>query len=490
MYAVNLPKVSFNQLNSVKNVDVVVIPYYVKKDVFLSIGKGLSSVKKFLPKEAGKTLCVPEDGVLNVYLCVDEKEKQIENKIATAISSLPEGVKKVNVYLGEIEAVFWANVTLNVKKLVAEIMIVNRNKWSVKKSNENKKLKNLDVSIYSNLQVTDEELQEGVSLGKVQAWIQKLVAMPANYLTPKQFTQEVKDFIVENLNEQQNQKIKYSAHDENWVKEKKMGSFYGVAKGSREPLKFLELEYNGGKQGAAPYVFVGKGVTFDTGGISLKPSKGMGEMKGDMAGAANACAALLFAALNDLPLNVVALTPLCENMPDGFAVKPGDVITAMNGKTIEVVNTDAEGRLILADALVYSQHFKGKYTIDLATLTGACITAIGYEYTGLFSDEDKLVNKLLTAGKQAKDWAWQLPMDSELHKSMLRSAVADMSNSSEGAGGAGATNGAIFLKEFAPESGWVHLDIAGVSEVRGSAAPTGRPMPLLAQFLSNEAKKK
>lgn len=489
MYSMNLPKVSFTQLNSTKNVDAVVIPYYAKKDVFLSIGKELSSVEKFLPKESGKTLCVPEDGVLSVYLCVDEKEKQIENKIATAIASLPERVKKVDVYLGEFEANFWANITLNMKKLVAEIMIVNRNKWNVKKSNENKKLKSLDVSISSNMKVTDEELQEGVSLGKVQAWIQKLVAMPANYLTPTQFAQEVKDFIAENFTEKQNEKVKYLAHDEAWVKEKKMGSFYGVAKGSREPLKFLELKYNG-KKGDAPYVFVGKGVTFDTGGISLKPSKGMGEMKGDMAGAANACAALFFAVLNDLPLNVVALTPLCENMPDGFAVKPGDVITAMNGKTIEVVNTDAEGRLILADALVYSQQFKGKYTIDLATLTGACITAIGYEYTGLFSDEDKLVNKLLTAGKQAKDWAWQLPMDSELHKSMLRSAVADMSNSSEGAGGAGATNGAIFLKEFAPENGWVHLDIAGVSEVRGSAAPTGRPMPLLAQFLSNEAKKK
>jgi len=264
-----------------------------------------------------------------------------------------------------------------------------------------------------------------------------------------------------------------------------MGAFLAVAQGSAEPLRFIVLRYNGGARGAAPVVLVGKGITFDTGGISLKPAAEMDEMKFDMGGAASVLGT--FAALAEArpALNVVGLIPTCENMPDGRAVKPGDVVTSMSGQTIEILNTDAEGRLILCDALTYAARFQPRALIDIATLTGACVIALGAVRSGLFSARDDLAAALQQAGEQALDPCWRMPLDDE-YGDGLKSHFADMGNVAGRA--AGAVTAAKFLQKFVAEQPWAHLDIAGTAWKSGAAkGATGRPVPLLLQFLLDES---
>jgi leucyl aminopeptidase len=264
-----------------------------------------------------------------------------------------------------------------------------------------------------------------------------------------------------------------------------MGSFLCVAQGSYEPLKFIVLRYEGAAKGSAPVVLVGKGITFDTGGISIKPSAEMDEMKFDMGGAASVLGT--FRALGDLKprLNVVGLIPTCENMPSGRSVKPGDVVTSMSGQTIEVLNTDAEGRLILCDALTYAERFKPSAVIDIATLTGACVIALGHHRSGLFSTDDALAEQLLSAATAALDPAWRLPLDDEYGEA-LKSNFADMGNVGGRAGGA--ITAAMFLKKFTAKYPWAHLDIAGTAWKSGAAkGATGRPVPLLTHYLLSRA---
>ena len=264
-----------------------------------------------------------------------------------------------------------------------------------------------------------------------------------------------------------------------------MGSFLAVAKGSAEPLRFIVLHYNGAAKTSAPVVLVGKGITFDTGGISIKPAAEMDEMKFDMGGAASVLGT--FAALAELKpaINVVGLIPSCENMPDGMAVKPGDVVTSMSGQTIEILNTDAEGRLILCDALTYAARFKPHSVIDIATLTGACVIALGGVRSGLFSTRDDLAQALQKAGDTAQDLCWRLPLDDEYAEG-LKSNFADMGNVAGRAGGA--ITAAKFLQKFTAELPWAHLDIAGTAWKSGAAkGSTGRPVPLLLQYLIDQA---
>ncbi len=264
-----------------------------------------------------------------------------------------------------------------------------------------------------------------------------------------------------------------------------MGSFLAVAQGSDEPLKFIVLRHDGGPKTQAPVVLVGKGITFDTGGISIKPAAEMDEMKFDMGGAASVLGT--FRALGELKpkLNVIGLIPACENMPSGRAVKPGDVVTSMSGQTIEVLNTDAEGRLILCDALTYAERFKPAAVIDIATLTGACVIALGAHRSGLFSPDDQLAEALLAAGAAGLDPAWRMPLDDEYDEA-LKSNFADMGNVGGRAGGA--ITAAMFLKKFAGKYPWAHLDIAGTAWKSGAAkGATGRPVPLLTHFLLSRA---
>jgi len=265
----------------------------------------------------------------------------------------------------------------------------------------------------------------------------------------------------------------------------KMGAFLAVAQGSAEPLRFIVLRYNGAAKDDAPVVLVGKGVTFDTGGISIKPAAEMDEMKFDMGGAASVLGT--FAALAELrpAINVVGLIPSCENMPDGQAVKPGDVVTSMSGQTIEVLNTDAEGRLLLCDALTYAQRFKPRAVVDIATLTGACVIALGGVRSGLFSTDDALAQALQSAGEQALDPCWRLPLDDEYAEG-LKSNFADMGNVAGRA--AGAVTAAKFLQKFCGQVAWAHLDIAGTAWKSGAAkGATGRPVPLLVEYLARLA---
>ncbi len=260
-----------------------------------------------------------------------------------------------------------------------------------------------------------------------------------------------------------------------------MGSFLAVAKGSIEPPRFIVLKYNGAAKSEAPTVLVGKGITFDTGGISIKPAAEMDEMKYDMCGAASVLG--VFRALADIQpaINVVGLIPSCENMPDGRAVKPGDVVTSMSGQTIEVLNTDAEGRLILCDALTYAERFKPKAVIDIATLTGACVVALGGVRSGLFSTDDSLALALQAAGDAALDPCWRLPLDDEYAEG-LKSNFADVANVGGRAGGA--ITAAKFLQRFTKKFAWAHLDIAGTAWKSGAAkGSTGRPVGLLLDYL-------
>ncbi|WP_338758480.1 leucyl aminopeptidase [Massilia sp. METH4] len=267
----------------------------------------------------------------------------------------------------------------------------------------------------------------------------------------------------------------------------KMGSFLSVTNGSEQPPKFIVLKHMGGKPKDAPIVLVGKGITFDTGGISIKPGPGMDEMKYDMGGAASVLGTFRAIGEMGLKLNVIGIVPACENMPSGRATKPGDIVTSMNGLTIEVLNTDAEGRLILCDALTYAERFNPAAVIDVATLTGACIVALGHHHSGLFTRDDDVHNALAeeiaAAGRATGDTVWRLPIG-EQYNEQLKSNFADLANI--GTPGGASCTAAAFLENFTRKYPWAHVDIAGTAWKSGAAkGATGRPVPLLTNFLIN-----
>ena len=264
-----------------------------------------------------------------------------------------------------------------------------------------------------------------------------------------------------------------------------MGSFLSVTRGSAQPPKLITLQYTGAAKTQAPIALVGKGITFDTGGISLKPGADMDEMKYDMSGAGTVLGTIQAIAEMKLPINVVGVIPTCENMPSGTATKPGDIVTSMSGQTIEILNTDAEGRLILCDALTYTAKFKPDTVIDIATLTGACVIALGHVASGMFANDDKLAKELVAAGEQSHDRVWQLPLWED-YQPLLDSNFADMANIGGRAGGT--ITAACFLARFAKDYRWAHLDIAGTANKSGKdKGATGRPVPLLTQYLINRA---
>lgn len=253
---------------------------------------------------------------------------------------------------------------------------------------------------------------------------------------------------------------KVTIFDEKRIQSLKMGGILSVSKGSERPPRFIIIEWKGGKRLDKPYVLVGKGITFDTGGISIKPSAGMGDMKMDMSGAAAVIGTMQAAASLKLPVNIVGLIPACENMPSGKAIRPGDVIRIMNGKTVEVDNTDAEGRLILADTLVFAKKYKPKTVVDLATLTGACVVALGHYATGMMGNDSSVIESLKAAGERSYERVWELPLFDEYEK-LIKSDIADVKNM--GGRWAGAITAGWFLKKFVDDYPWVHLDIAGTA---------------------------
>ncbi len=323
-----------------------------------------------------------------------------------------------------------------------------------------------------------EGLKRGQALGEGITLARELGNRPGNYCTPTGLAKEAKAL------GKAFKHIKVEVLDRLALEKLGMGSFLSVTNGSAEPPRFIILRYEGGLKGQAPVVLVGKGITFDTGGISLKPGGEMDEMKFDMGGAASVLGT--FRALADLQpkVNVIGLVPTCENMPSGTATKPGDVVTSMSGQTIEVLNTDAEGRLILCDALTYAERFKPAVVVDIATLTGACVVALGGVHSGLFSADDELANALLQAGQQSLDTAWRMPIDDE-YGDGLKSNFADLGNIGGRAGGA--ITAAVFLSKFTKAYRWAHLDIAGTAWKGGGAkGGTGRPVSLLTHFVLSQ----
>jgi leucyl aminopeptidase len=301
---------------------------------------------------------------------------------------------------------------------------------------------------------------------------------PGNHATPSFLAAEAKK-----LGKQFG--LDVDVHDRKAIEKLGMGSFLAVAQGSEEPPRFIVLRYQGAAATKAPIVLVGKGITFDSGGISLKPGAEMDEMKFDMGGAASVLGTMRAIAELKPRINVVGLIVACENLPSGRALKPGDVITSLSGQTIEVLNTDAEGRLILCDALTYAERLKPAAVVDIATLTGACVIALGHLHSGLFTADEKLAEQLLAASRSALDPAWRMPLDEEYDEG-LKSNFADMANIGGRAGGA--ITAAMFLKRFTAKYPWAHLDIAGTAWKSGTAkGATGRPVPLLTEFVLSRA---
>jgi len=322
--------------------------------------------------------------------------------------------------------------------------------------------------------------ERGAAIGRGMNVAKQLGNLPGNICTPTFLADEARQLAK-----------KYAAISTDVLDEKQMGklgmgSLLSVSAGSEQPAKLIVMQYTGGSKTAKPHVLVGKGITFDTGGISLKPGAKMEEMKFDMCGAASVFGTLTAIAEMKLKINVVGIVAAAENMPSGTATKPGDIVTSMSGQTIEVINTDAEGRLVLCDALTYAGRFKPETIVDIATLTGACVVALGKHASGLFSNDEALVQALLDAGNASFDRAWRLPLWDD-YQPQLDSPYADMQN--VGGPEAGSVTAACFLSRYTKDYRWAHLDIAGTAwGASGGKGATGRPVPLLTQYLINSIK--
>ncbi|MCP1646531.1 leucyl aminopeptidase [Pseudomonas citronellolis] len=327
----------------------------------------------------------------------------------------------------------------------------------------------------------EQGAKEAQAIANGMALTRDLGNLPPNLCHPSFLADEAKALAKAHKN------LKVEVLDEKKLRELGMGAFLAVAQGSEQPPRLIVLQYNGGKKDEAPYALVGKGITFDTGGISLKPGLGMDEMKFDMCGAASVFGTFRAVLELQLPINLVGLLACAENMPSGRATRPGDIVTTMSGQTVEILNTDAEGRLVLCDTLTYAERFKPQAVVDIATLTGACIVALGANTSGLMGNNDALVRQLLKAGEHADDRAWQLPLFDE-YQEQLDSPFADIANI--GGPKAGTITAGCFLSRFAKKYHWAHLDIAGTAWISGGKdkGATGRPVPLLTQYLLDRVK--
>ena len=333
----------------------------------------------------------------------------------------------------------------------------------------------------------DRKAQSAASLGfkhgqgvaEGQSLARRLGNLPGNVCTPAFLAAEAKKLA------SAHQGLKLSVLEQAQMKKLGMNALLSVSQGSRQPPKLIVLEWRGGPKQKAPVALVGKAITFDTGGICIKPAPAMDEMKFDMCGGASVIGTMATVARLNLPINVIGLVPAAENMPDGLASRPGDIVTTMSGQTVEILNTDAEGRLILCDALTYARRYKPATVVDIATLTGACVIALGHHLSGLMSNDDSLADELLRAGVEAEDRAWHLPIGAD-YDEQLKSNFADFANVA--GRDAGAITAACFLNRFTRDLSWAHLDIAGTAWKSGQAkGGTGRPVPLLAQFLMSRA---
>jgi leucyl aminopeptidase len=333
----------------------------------------------------------------------------------------------------------------------------------------------LGLSDKAELKAATTGLEQGQAIATGVAFAKELGNLPGNHCTPSDLADAARGL------GRRHKSLKVTVLGEPEMKKLGMGALLSVSKGSRQPPRLIVIEYKGGKRGAKPHCLIGKGLTFDAGGISIKPAAAMDEMKYDMCGGASVLGAMQTLALLKLPVNVVGIVPASENLPDGAANKPGDIVTSMSGQTIEILNTDAEGRLILCDAITYARKFEPATVVDIATLTGACVIALGAHAHGLLGNDQGVVSKLLAAGEAADDRAWQLPLWEE-YQDQLKSPFADMAN--VGGREAGTITAACFLARYTRDLKWAHLDVAGTAWKSGAdKGSTGRPVPLLVQYL-------
>jgi leucyl aminopeptidase len=409
----------------------------------------------------------------------DLTDNQFRKIIKNSISKLNE--------TGAMEAVSYLS-ELNVKgrdyywkiKQATEIIhnqLYQFNQLKTKNKTDRRRLRKLVTIVPTRreLALGEKAVREGKAIANGMKLSRDLANLPSNICTPSYLGEQAKEL------GKKYKSIKVTVLDEKQMEELGMGVLLSVSRGSDEPAKLITLEYSGAENNKKPVALVGKGVTFDTGGISIKPSAAMDEMKYDMCGAASVLGTIRAAAELKLPLNIVGVIPTVENMPSGTATNPGDIFTSMSGQTVEVLNTDAEGRLILCDALTYCGRFEPDVVIDIATLTGAVIVALGKHACGLISNHNPLARDLLNAGETSGDRAWQLPLWEEYNKQLF-SPFADMANI--GGREAGTITAACFLSRFTEKYHWAHLDIAGTAWITGkNKGATGKPVPLLMQYL-------
>ena len=424
------------------------------------------------------TLC---DRVLLVG-CGKEKDINVKTfyKInCTMVKTLQSsGATEIASYLTEI-SVKRKDISWKIHHSIEAIdeCLYKFNQLKSKKEETRRPLRKFIFSVNGRGQLMQGEqaVRQGMAISAGIHLAKDLGNLPGNMCTPDYLAKQAIKLATQHAD------MKTSVLEEKDIEKLGMGALLSVSKGSREPGKLITIEYSAGDKKQAPIVFVGKGVTFDSGGISLKPGAAMDEMKYDMCGAASVIGVLSACADLQLPVNIVGIIPTVENMPDGIASRPGDVVTSMSGQTIEILNTDAEGRLILCDALTYAEKFDPDVVIDIATLTGACIVALGAHPAGLLSNHNPLANDLLSAGQTSGDRCWQLPLWDD-YQDQLKSNFADMANI--GGKGAGTITAACFLSRFTKKYHWAHLDIAGVAWKSGThKGATGRPVGLLAQYV-------
>lgn len=442
--------------------------------------EGKSSSTLLLQNVPG-TLC---DRVLLVGLGKEKefREKEFGVAISTTVKVLNEtGAFDASIFLTEL-AVKKRSVGWRVRQatLLALDTTYKFDQFKSKKEEVRRPLRKLTFSVERRNELTAAEtaLNQGLAIAEGVAMTKTLGNLPPNVCHPTYLAEQAQAMAQEfNLD--------CEILDRADMEKLGMLSLLAVAKGSHQPPKLIVLSYRGNKASEKPVVLVGKGVTFDTGGISLKPGAEMDEMKYDMCGAASVLGTMQAVARMALPINLTIIVPATENMPGGSATRPGDIVTSMSGQTIEILNTDAEGRLILCDALTYAERFEPDTVIDVATLTGACVVALGNVATGLFANKDALARELLDAGDDAYDRAWHMPLWDD-YQELLKSPFADMANI--GGRWGGAISAACFLSRFTRKFDWAHLDIAGTAWKSGaSKGATGRPVPLLTHYLLQRA---
>ncbi|HEY6280425.1 MAG TPA: leucyl aminopeptidase [Burkholderiales bacterium] len=441
--------------------------------------------------KAGSTLLlhnvprVASERVLLVGLGREQEfnEQQYLDAVRAAVKTLNEtGVPEAVLGLAELPVkkrdIAWKILQA---VLVAMDSTYRFDRLKSKHDEEKKQLGKLTLTVgRSELNRGETALKQAIAIAEGVKLTKDLGNLPPNICTPSYLAEQA-------LQIAKKHHLKAEVLEQKDMEKLGMGSLLSVAQGSHQPPKLIVLQYSGTAKKQKPVVLVGKGITFDTGGISIKPAAEMDEMKFDMCGAASVLGSIKAVAQMRLPLNVVGIIPTTENMPSGNASRPGDIVTSMSGQTIEILNTDAEGRLILCDALTYADRFDPAAVIDIATLTGACVIALGHVASGLYSSDEALARELLHAGEYAHDRAWQMPLWDD-YQDQLKSNFADMANI--GGRPAGSITAACFLSRFTKKYSWAHLDIAGTAWKSGKEkGATGRPVPLLTQFLIQRAAK-